>query len=324
MQENRICKLFGIKYPILQGGMAWVATSELAAAVSNAGGLGIIGAGHMPADVLREEIQKAKRMTDKPFGVNIMLRSPFVKDVMQVVIDERVKVITTGAGNPAEYVPALKEIGTKVVPVVASVALASRLVRSGVDALIAEGNESGGHIGSVNTMCLIPQVVDAVDVPVIAAGGVTDARGVAAVLCLGAEGVQIGTRFVASDECIAHENYKKAIVKAKDRASVVTGLTTGHPVRVLENMLTKQFEEMEKSGASVEELDKFGAGRLKAAVREGDIRFGSVMAGQSAGMIKEIKSVEEIIQGIVKNLPGIFASLDELCQEALKKGALND
>ena len=286
--------------------MAWVATAELAAAVSNAGGLGIIGAGHMPADVLIGEIQKAKKLTDKPFGVNIMLRSPFVKDVMQAVIDERIKVITTGAGNPAEYVPQLKEIGTKVVPVVASVALASRLIRSGVDALIAEGNESGGHIGTVNTMCLIPQVADAVDVPVIGAGGVSDARGAAAMLCLGAEGVQIGTRFVASNECIAHDNYKNAILKAKDRSSVITGISTGHPVRVLENMLTKTFEKMEKDGATVEELDAFGAGKLKSAVRDGDIKFGSVMAGQSAGMVKDIKSVDDIIQEIVQNLPNVI------------------
>ena len=308
MQNNRICELFGIKYPILQGGMAWVATSELAAAVSNAGGLGIIGAGQMPSDILRSEIKKAKTLTQKPFGVNIMLRSPFVKEVMQVVMEEKVKVITTGAGNPVEYVPALKEIGIKVVPVVASVALAARLVRSGADALIAEGNESGGHIGTVNTMCLVPQVVGAVNVPVIAAGGVSDARGAAAVFCLGAEGVQMGTRFVATHECKAHDNYKNAIIKAKDRTSVVTGLSTGHPVRVLENMLTKKFEEMEKNGASVAELDEFGVGKLKAAVRDGDIRFGSVMAGQSAGMVKDIKKVEEVIQGIVTGLPQVFAS----------------
>ncbi len=310
MGENRICKLLGIKYPILQGGMAWVATSELATAVSNAGGLGIIGAGHMPPEVLREEIHKIKKYTDKPFGVNIMLRSPFVKEVMQVVMEERVKVITTGAGNPGEYVPALKAIGTKVIPVVASVALATRLVRSGADALIAEGNESGGHIGVVNTMCLIPQVVDAVDVPVIAAGGVCDARGLAAVMCLGAEGVQIGTRFVASTECVAHENYKNAILKARDRSSVTTANSTGHPVRVLENMLTKQFEELERAGASEEELDKLGAGKLKAAVRDGDVRFGSVMAGQSAGMIKDIKNVNDIIQDIVTDLPKVLKSVN--------------
>lgn len=308
LQENRVCKLFNIKYPILQGGMAWVATSELAAAVSNAGGLGIIGAGHMPPDVLCAEIRKAKEFTKNPFGVNIMLRSPFVKEVMQVVLDERVSVITTGAGNPAEYVPALKAIGTKVVPVVASVALATRLVRSGADALIAEGNEGGGHIGTVNTMCLVPQVVDAVDVPVIAAGGISDARGMAAAMCLGAEGVQIGTRFVASNECIAHENYKNSILRAKDRSSVVTGITTGHPVRILENMLSKKFDELERSGASVEELDALGAGKLKIAVVDGDVKQGSVMAGQSAGMIKDIKSVEDIISDIVKELPLVFKS----------------
>lgn len=318
MQENRICKLFDIKYPILQGGMAWVATAELAAAVSNAGGLGIIGAGHMPADVLKAEIQKAKKLTQKPFGVNIMLRSPFVKEVMQVVMDERIKVITTGAGNPAEYVPQLKELGTKVVPVVASVALASRLVRSGVDALIAEGNESGGHIGTVNTMCLVPQVVDAVDVPVIGAGGVCDARGAAAMLCLGAEGVQIGTRFVASTECIAHDNYKNAILKARDRSSVVTGISTGHPVRVLENMLTKKFEQMEKDGASAEEFDEYGAGKLKAAVRDGDVKYGSVMAGQSAGLIKNIKSVDDIIQEIVTALPQVIQRIQKKSENVYK------
>lgn len=311
MCENRVCKLFGIKYPIIQGGMAWVATSELAAAVSNAGGLGIIGAGHMPAPVLRAEIQKAKHMTERPFGVNIMLRSPFVKEVMQVVLTEKIKVVTTGAGNPAEYIPALKAIGAKVVPVVASVALAARLARSGVDALIAEGHESGGHIGTVTTMCLIPQVVDAVDIPVIAAGGVSDARGLAAVLCLGAEGVQIGTRFVASDECVAHENYKRAILKAKDRSSVVTGMSTGHPVRVLENMLTRKFVEMERAGVSAQELETFGAGKLKAAARDGDVLFGSVMAGQSAGMVKEIKSVDEIIQKMIEDLPFVFATGSE-------------
>jgi enoyl-[acyl-carrier protein] reductase II len=310
VRENRVCKLFGIKYPILQGGMAWVATGELASAVSNAGGLGIIGAGHMPPAALREEIDKTKRLTGNPFGVNIMLRSPFVKEVIRVVLEEKIKVVTTGAGNPTEYIPAFKEAGTKVVPVVASVALAGRLARHGVDAVIAEGNESGGHIGTVNTMCLVPQVADAVDIPVIAAGGVSDARGVAAAFCLGAEGVQIGTRFAASRECTAHENYKNAIIKARDRSAVVTGSSTGHPVRVLENMLTRKFAEMEKSGVSVEELDRFGAGKLKSAVRDGDVVFGSVMAGQSAGLIKDIKSVEEIIQNIVAELPEVFAGAD--------------
>ena len=213
--KNIICKLLNIKYPILQGGMAWIGTAELAAAVSNAGGLGIIGAGHMPPDLLREEIRKTKANTDKPFGVNIMLMSPFVREVMQVVIEERVPVVTTGAGNPGEYIPALKEIGTKIIPVVASVALAKRLVRTGVDAVIAEGMESGGHIGEITTMALLPQIVDAVDVPVIAAGGIADSRGVVAAFALGASAVQIGSRFVVANECIAHENYKQAVFESK-------------------------------------------------------------------------------------------------------------
>ena len=219
-ENNAICKLLNIKYPIFQGGMAWIGTAELASAVSNAGGLGIIGAGHMPPDVLRAEIQKCKGWTDKPFGVNIMLMSPFVKEVMQVVIDERVPVITTGAGNPGEYMPALKEIGTKVIPVVASVALAKRLVRAGADAVIAEGTESGGHIGEITTMALLPQVVDAVDVPVIGAGGIGDSRGMTAAFALGAQAVQMGSRFVLSEECIAHENYKNLVLKAKDQQTL--------------------------------------------------------------------------------------------------------
>lgn len=259
-ENNPICKLLNIKYPIFQGGMAWLGTAELAAAVSNAGGLGIIGAGHMPPDILRAEIQKLKQWTDKPFGVNIMLMSPFVKEVMQVVIDERVPVITTGAGNPGEYIPALKEIGSKVIPVVASVALAKRLVRTGVDALIAEGTESGGHVGEITTMTLVPQVVDAVDIPVIAAGGIADARGMMAAFTLGAQGVQMGSRFVVSSECIAHENYKKLVLRAKDRSTVVTGRSTGHPVRVIANKLTRKFDELEKANAPVEEIEKLGAG----------------------------------------------------------------
>ena len=240
-ENNAICKLLNIKYPIFQGGMAWIGTAELASAVSNAGGLGIIGAGHMPPEILRAEIQKCKGWTDKPFGVNVMLMSPYVKEVMQVVLEEKVPVVTTGAGNPGEYVPALKEIGTKVIPVVASVALAKRLVRSGVDALIAEGTESGGHIGEITTMALVPQIVDAVDVPVIGAGGVADSRGMAAVFALGAQAVQMGSRFVMSEECIAHPNYKKMVLKAKDRSTVVTGRTLGHPARVLHNKLTRKY-----------------------------------------------------------------------------------
>uniref|UniRef100_UPI003FA1F2E3 enoyl-[acyl-carrier-protein] reductase FabK n=1 Tax=Sporomusa rhizae TaxID=357999 RepID=UPI003FA1F2E3 len=307
--NSKICQLLNIKYPILQGGMAWVATAELAAAVSNAGGLGLIGAGHMPPDALKAEIRKAKKLTDKPFGVNIMLMSPFVKEVMQVVIDERVPVVTTGAGNPGEYIPALREIGAKVIPVVASVALAKRLERVGVDAIIAEGMESGGHVGEVTTMALVPQVVDAVSIPVIAAGGIGDARGVVAALALGAQGVQIGTLFAASSECTAHPKYKEAIVKAKERSTIVTGASTGHPVRTIANRLTRDFTEMEKRGATVEELDQLGAGKLKAAVRDGDIEYGSVMVGQVAGMIGAIRPVAEIMQEIVKNIPEVITEL---------------
>ena len=249
--------------------MAWVATAELAAAVSNAGGLGIIGAGHMPPDALQAEIRKVKALTDKVYGVNVMLMSPFVKEVMQVVIDEKVPVVTTGAGNPGEYIPALKAIGSKVIPVVASVALAKRLERIGVDALIAEGMESGGHVGEITTMALVPQVADAVSIPVIAAGGIADSRGIVAAFALGAQGVQIGTRFVATKECIAHENYKQAILKAKDRSTVVTGVSTGHPVRVISNKLTREYLEREKNGATMDELEQMGAGKLRAAAREG-------------------------------------------------------
>ncbi|MBQ1940802.1 MAG: enoyl-[acyl-carrier-protein] reductase FabK [Anaerovibrio sp.] len=304
-EQNPICKLLNIKYPIFQGGMAWIGTAELASAVSNAGGLGIIGAGHMPPEVLRAEIQKAKGWTDKPFGVNIMLMSPFVKEVMQVVVEERVPVVTTGAGNPAEYLPALKEIGTKVIPVVASVALAKRLVRSGVDAVIAEGTESGGHIGDITTMALVPQVVDAVDVPVIAAGGIGDSRGIVAAMALGASGVQMGSRFVVSAECIAHENYKNLVLKAKDRSTVVTGRSTGHPVRVIGNKMTREYAEMEARQASTEELEKFGAGRLNLATHKGDVENGSVMIGQISGMFHEIKPVAEIIEGLVSGIAGV-------------------
>lgn len=311
MFNSKLCQLLNIKYPILQGGMAWVATAELAAAVSNAGGLGLIGAGHMPPDVLKREILKTKSLTSKPFGVNIMLMSPFVKEVMQVVIDERVSVVTTGAGNPGEYIPALKAIGTKVIPVVASVALAKRLERVGIDAIIAEGMESGGHVGEVTTMALLPLVAAAVKVPVIAAGGIGDARGVVAAMALGAQGVQIGTLFAASVECTAHPNYKAAIVKAKERSTIVSGASTGHPVRVIANKLTREFADMEKRGATIEELDQLGVGRLKAAVRDGDIGYGSVMVGQIAGMITEIRPVDEIMQDIVQNIPKVIAELTQ-------------
>ena len=313
-ENNAICKLLNIKYPIFQGGMAWIGTAELASAVSNAGGLGIIGAGHMPPDVLRAEIQKCKGWTDKPFGVNIMLMSPFVKEVMQVVIDERVPVITTGAGNPGEYMPALKEIGTKVIPVVASVALAKRLVRAGADAVIAEGTESGGHIGEITTMALLPQVVDAVDVPVIGAGGIGDSRGMAAAFALGAQAVQMGSRFVVSEECIAHENYKNLVLKAKDRSTVVTGTTLGHPVRTIGNKLTRKYQEMEYNHASAEDLEKLGAGTLHLATHKGDVENGSVMIGEISGMLNEIKPVKQIIEDIVGGLPNVINAIQGNCK----------
>ncbi len=310
-ENNVICKLLNIKYPVFQGGMAWIGTAELASAVSNAGGLGIIGAGHMPPEILRAEIQKVKGWTDKPFGVNVMLMSPFVKEVMQVIVEERVPVVTTGAGNPGEYVPALKEIGTKVIPVVASVALAKRLARTGVDAVIAEGTESGGHIGEITTMALVPQVVDAVDVPVIAAGGIADSRGMAAAFALGAHAVQMGSRFVVSEECIAHPNYKQAVLKAKDRSTVVTGRSLGHPARVIANKLSRRYEELEAAGASNEELEQLGVGSLHRATHEGDVDNGSVMIGEISGMLDDIKPVKEIIEGIVNGLPDTFRDLEE-------------
>ena len=301
-EENAICKMLGLKYPIFQGGMAWLGTAELASAVSEAGGLGIIGAGHMPPDVLRAEIQKVKKATKKPFGVNIMLMSPFVKEVMQLMLDERVPVVTTGAGNPGEYIPSLKEIGTKVIPVVASVALAKRLVRAGADAVIAEGTESGGHIGEITTMALLPQVVDAVEVPVIGAGGIGDSRGVCAAFALGAQAVQMGTRFVMSEECIAHENYKNLVLKARDRSTVVTGRSTGHPTRVLQNKLTRIYLEREAAGASADELEKLSLGTLRMASREGDVEMGSVMIGQISGMMNDIKPVRVILEDLVKGV----------------------
>lgn len=311
MIKTDICDLLQIEYPIFQGGMAWIGTSELAAAVSEAGGLGIIGAGHMPPEALRAEIRKVKERTSKPFACNIMLMSPYVKEVMQVVIDERVPVITTGAGNPGIYIPAMKEIGTKVIPVTASVMLAKRLLRDGIDAIIAEGTESGGHVGDITTMALVPQVVDAVDVPVIAAGGIADGRGVAAAFSLGAQAVQMGTRFVLSEECIAHENYKEAVLKAKDRSTVKTGLTTGHPVRILQNQLAKKYAELEFSGAPKEELEGLGAGTLRMAAIDGEVKNGSVMIGQISGMLTDIKPCKQIITDIIAETESVIASMQK-------------
>ena len=307
---NRICEILNIKYPIIQGGMAWVADSNLAAAVSNAGGFGIIGTGSATADIVKKEIDNCRRLTDRPFGVNVMLMSPNADEVIDLIIEEKPAGITTGAGNPAKYMDRLKEAGIKVIPVVPTVALAQRMEKLGADAVIAEGTEAGGHIGELTTMVLVPQVAEALNIPVIAAGGVADGRGIAASFALGAEGVQIGTRFICSEECNIHQNYKDAVLKAKDRDAVVTGRPTGHPVRTLKNKLAKKFLKMEKEGASPEELEKLGAGALRLAVVEGDTDGGSFMAGQSAAMVREIKPCKEIVEEISKQaldiMPGIF------------------
>ncbi|HHU93040.1 MAG TPA: enoyl-[acyl-carrier-protein] reductase FabK [Halanaerobiaceae bacterium] len=311
IRDNRLTDLLQIPYPILQGGMAWIATGELAAAVSNAGGLGIIGAGSAPADIIRNEIRKLKEVTDQPFAVNIMLLSPFVDEIVDLVIEEKVPVVTTGAGNPGKYIDRFKENGIKVIPVVPTVALARRMERIGADALIVEGTEAGGHIGDITTMALVPQVVDAVKIPVIAAGGIADGRGFLAALALGAEGIQMGTRFVASRECTAHVAYKEAIIKAGDRDAVVTGRSTGHPVRNLKNTLTRTLDEMEKKGVNKEEIEKLAAGSLRKAAIDGDIENGSVMAGQIAALIKEIKPVGEIIEEIVREAEELLQKLQE-------------
>lgn len=298
--KTRICDLLGIEYPIIQGGMAWVATHELAAAVSEAGGLGIIGAGGAPASWVREQIRQAKKATDKPFGVNLMLMNPEADQIAQIIAEEKVKVVTTGAGNPGKYIQMWKDAGVKVIPVVASVALAKLMERGGADAVIAEGMESGGHIGKATTMTLVPQVADAVEIPVIAAGGIGDGRGFAAAMMLGAEAVQMGTRFVTAKECTVHENYKQKIIKAKDIDSEVTGMANGHPIRVLRNQMTKAYLKMEKEGASLEELEKMTLGSLRKAVVEGDVTSGSVMAGQISGLIKKEETCKEIIFDVMQ------------------------
>ena len=289
-------KELGVKYPIIQGGMAWVADSSLASAVSNAGGLGIIAAANAPTDYIRDEIRKAKTLTNKAFGVNIMLLSDNAEEIAHLVCEEGVKVVTTGAGNPGKYMELWKSHGIKVIPVVASVALAKRMERAGADAVIAEGCESGGHIGELTTMALVPQVVDAVTIPVIAAGGIGDGRGVAAAFMLGVQGVQVGTRFLVANECTIHENYKKKILSAKDIDSVVTGRSTGHPIRVLKNKLSRKFQKLEKENATIEQLEELGRGCLPKAVKEGDIEMGSIMAGQIAGLVKKEQSCKEIIE----------------------------
>ena len=304
--ETRVTKLLGIEYPIIQGGMAWVANANLAANVSKAGGIGFIGAANAPGEWVRSEIRKAREITDKPVGVNIMLLSEHIDEVAQVVVEEKVSVVSTGAGNPGKYMKMWKEAGIKVIPVVASVALARRMERCGADAVVAEGCESGGHIGENTTMVLVPQIVDAVKIPVIAAGGIADGRGIAAAFMLGAKAVQMGTHFVATEESIVHENYKNAIIKAKDIDSRVTGRSTGHPVRALRNQMTKKYLDLEKNGASFEELEHLTLGGLRKAVVDGDVTNGSVMAGQSAAMVKEIMSCKDLIQKLVSETDALI------------------
>jgi len=298
--KTRITELLDIKYPIIQGGMAWVAEHNLAAAVSEAGGFGLIGAASAPPEVVRAEIRKAKELTDKPFGVNVMLLSPHADEVAQVIVEEGVKAVTTGAGNPEKYMELWKSKGIRVIPVVASVALAQRMEKYGADAVVAEGMESGGHIGAQTTMTLVPQVADAIKIPVIAAGGIGDGRGFMAARILGAEAVQIGTRFVVSRESIVHQNYKDRVIKAKDIDTVITGTTTGHPVRSLRNQMTREYVKMEKAGASFEELEYLTLGSLRNAVMEGDIIKGTIMAGQIAGMIKKEQTCKEMIEEIME------------------------
>jgi len=312
MFHTKFCEMIGIDYPIIQGAMAWIADGNLAAAVANAGGLGIIAAGNAPTDYVREEIRKAKKITSKPFGVNIMLLSENADEIAQLVCEEEVKVVTTGAGNPGKYMEIWKQHGIKVIPVVASTALAKRMEKAGADAIIAEGCEAGGHIGELTTMALLPQVVDSVNIPVIGAGGIGDGRGVAAVFMLGAAGVQVGTRFLVADECTVHENYKEKVIAAKDIDSVVTGRCTGHPVRVLRNQLSRKYTALEKENAPLEEIEKLGAGALRKAAREGDMVGGSVMAGQIAGLISKRGSCKEIIEEM-------FTEAEEIVKNITKK-----
>ena len=297
--QTEINNLLEIEYPIIQGGMAWVAEHHLAAAVSEAGGFGLIGAANAPADWVREQIRKTKELTDRPFGVNVMLMSPYADEVARVIAEEGVKAVTTGAGHPEKYMELWKERNIKVIPVVASVALAKRMERCGADAVVAEGCESGGHIGESTTMTLVPQVVDAVDIPVIAAGGIGDGRGIAAAFMLGAKGVQMGTRFVVTKECQVHPAYKERIIRAKDIDTRVTGRSTGHPIRALRNDMTKAYLQKEQEGASTEELELLASGALRRAVQEGDIHNGSLMSGQIAGLIKEEVSCKQLIDTLV-------------------------
>ncbi|MDO5115279.1 MAG: nitronate monooxygenase [Synergistaceae bacterium] len=311
-ENNPVTKLLKIKYPIIQGGMAWVADAELAAAVSNGGGLGVIAAASMPPEALEKELLKIKRLTDKPFGLNIMLMSPTAGDALDLAAKYRVPVVTTGAGLPGKVLERLKPLGTTVMPVVASVSHAERIAKQGADAVIAEGTEAGGHIGEITTMNLVPQIADAVSIPVIAAGGIADGRGAAAAFALGAKGVQVGTRFVCADECTVHINYKEKIISSNDRATVVTGRSLGHPVRALKNKFTKQFERLESSGAPAAELEALGSGKLRLAVVEGDTEMGSLMAGQSAGLVNAVEPAAVIIESIISQMNNILSEMARL------------
>lgn len=304
--RTELTELLKIEYPVIQGGMAWVAEYHLASAVSNAGGLGLIGAANAPADWVRDQVRKMQELTKKPFGVNIMLMSPFSDEVAKVMVEEKVPVVTTGAGNPEKYLNMWKEAGIKVIPVVASVAMAKRMERAGADAVVAEGCEAGGHIGETTTMVLVPQIADAVQIPVIAAGGIGDGRGVAAAFMLGAKGVQMGTHFVVTTESQVHQNYKDRILGAKDIDTRVTGRSTGHPVRALRNEMTRKYLELEGEGASLEELELLAVGGLRKAVVEGDVKSGSLMAGQIAGLVKESMSCEELIRKVISEAEALL------------------
>jgi enoyl-[acyl-carrier protein] reductase II len=310
MIRTPLCDLLGIKYPIVQGGMAWVGSAELAAAVSNAGGLGVIGGGNSSTEEVGREIRLARDLTDKPFALNIPLAiSECADEIVDLCIKEGVEIVVIGAWRPGNHTTRLKEAGITVIPVIASVPLAKRLARRGADALVAEGMESGGHIGDIATMPLVPQVVNAVDVPVIAAGGFADGRGLAAALALGAQAIQMGTRFICTTECIAHENYKRAILKARDRSTMTTGHSLGHPVRALKNPMVHEFQELERRGISEAEIIEFGTGKLKLAVIEGDMKKGSVMAGQIAGMVDDIVPTKELIERIIAEAEEIINKL---------------
>ena len=311
-KDNRVCKILGTEYPLIQGGMAWVANAELASAVSNAGGLGVIAAANTPPEILEQEILKARKMIEpgKPFGLNIMLMSPTAESALEIAAKHKVPVVTTGAGSPGKVLEKLKPLGTIVIPVVASVTQARRVEKQGADAVVAEGMEAGGHIGELTTMVLTPQIANAVKIPVITAGGVVTGRGIVAAFALGAEGVQVGTRFICCDECTVHMNYKQAVIDARDRSTAITGQSLGHPVRCLRNKLTAEFERLEAERAPASEIEALGTGKLRAAVVDGDTDWGSLMAGQSAAMVNDIKPAREIITGMFAEAEDILRGIE--------------